>query len=73
MNDRIEMNKKKKLRPVGTKIKIIREPIPYSNEIRKRCIEWEIIGYRKAFKSLADKKGEWLEEIRMVSEKIIKK
>lgn len=67
------MNEKNEVRPIGTRFKISREPIPYSNEIRKRCIEWKIIGYRKAFKSLADKNGEWLEEIKMVSEKIIKK
>lgn len=66
------MNKKNKLRLIGTQFKMIREPIPYSNKIRKRCIEWEIIGYRKAFKNPADEIGEWLEEIKMISETIIK-
>lgn len=52
------MKEENNLRPIGTKFKVLSEPIPYSNEIRKRCIEWEVINHIL------------LEEIKMISCKI---
>ena len=65
------MNKKNKLRPIGTRFKMIREPFGDSIELFNRCIEWEVIGHVKVFASKIDKKGEWQEKIKMISEEII--
>ena len=59
------------LRPIGTKFKIVSEPILHSNEIRKRCNEWEVINHTRAFMGKDDKIGTLLEEIKMVSSKVI--